>query len=919
MKKNNICISESTSSLYKSKVDDICISILEEPFFLPCSYSLLRRRVKAWRTWVRRNEKRLNILNLLPLFNDLYFIIKVREYDLTQIISSDMYLQKIENCRGNTVGKINFYIFAKEVTRLIDLTNDFLNRLILTENLLRDYDPKKERGLDKGQAKQWEVILANEKNKVNNLEAVVAFVGSVKAGKSTSINAIIGADVLPNRSDPMTTYPTLVRHKAGQHTPLLHFPLVDEFTDLVSNIKERLIESQKKTTLNDLFPSLRERNTAERILAQEYDKFSNKYEGKENILNILESINDLCRLASSEHIDLPFPAVESQNGAKFPIIDIQYHHISSESRNGNLSILDSPGPNEVGQGDRLRKIVYEQLSQASAVVVVCDFTKLKTNDEAELQDLVQEFLNQLSDRLFIFANKFDQRQSKDMDIDQTRQYLANNLFEGAVTPDRIFPVSSRRAFLANWARRELSLNSQLPSKDENGHTSDFGQQALGDDWEADINDINRLKRKADVSWEKSLFDDPLEHVIRMAYDNAALISLKGASSKLLDYCRTIDNFLKIRESVTTKQVKEVQKAIDQIESDIGKIETTRQVVREEMDGMIEDYEENIKLACNDASEEIKKAFTNYFVTGQLQSTFDEQIIRSDSAVRIRESITEVGHGLKKLYKNFKHNFTVSHRKKHRKQVDFPPGSSVLIFRGDRHRDEAAQKVAEIQGRLFEIFDETHNRMEQYLDMAAAILADNVQNYIHKELDDVLEQAKKKLEMSFNVTLNPPKPILNYDMQLLDETLDSSISEGLEIYKTYRKKEGWYRKPQRWLADLFHTKWGYEEIKKSIEVSQIDLQALRDNANHNVGHFKAQIQIEAANFVEKKLRPNVNSHFSNLTEYLEKFRGDLTDALEDKQMAANDQAALFDRIKCFENEIESMLLDAIAIQDSLDII
>jgi GTPase SAR1 family protein len=811
------------------------------------------------------------------------------------------------------MSKIHFDGLAKETVRLIDMTNDLLLRQLQTDNLLREYNSEKERGLDKGQAEQWRTILTNEKNKVNNLEAVVAFVGAVKAGKSTAINAIVGADILPNRSDPMTTYPTLVQHKPGQKSPLLHFPLADEFMQLVSDIKKRLIDCQKQTPLCELLPDLREQSIAERLLSDEYDEFSNEYKGREAIFDLLETINDICRLAASEHIDLPLPAAEDDSGAKMPVIEIQYHHIVDETHIGRLSILDSPGPNEVGQGDRLRRIVHEQLSRASAVVVVCDFTKLKTKDEAELQDIVQEFLKQLSDRLFIFANKFDQRQARDMDVDQTQQYLANNLFGAAVPPNRIFPVSSRRAFLANWARREIDLNGTLPSMDENGHTSDFGQQALGDDWESDINDIERVKRKANVSWDKSLFDKPLEQVIRMAYENAALISLKGASSKILDYCKTIDTFLKIRESVTTKQAKEVKKAIEQIESDIRKIEATRQIVKEKMDGMIDDYEDNIKSTCNHASEEIKMVVSTYFGTGEMRAPVDEEPKRTSSAVRIRKSITAVGQKLKKL------KFTVTNENIHIKKRDFPQGSRVLTYSGNNRRDEAEQKVADIQGRLLEIFNQAHTNMELYLDKATEILADHVQSNIHNELDELLEQAKKRLKMSFDVTLNPPNPILNRDKLFVDEILDSAIREGHDTSTTYREKSGlgFFRKPQRWFADLFDTKWGYQKVTNLYETSVVDLQALRDHANQLLGHFEAQIQNEAGVFVAKKLRPNVNDHFSSLAEYLAKFRGDLMDVLEDKQLAVEEQAQLHERIKDFETEIEGLLLDALALETGLD--
>lgn len=45
---------------------------------------------------------------------------------------------------------------------------------------------------------------------------MLAVVGTMKAGKSTTINAIVGQEILPNRNRPMTSVPTLIRHVPGK-------------------------------------------------------------------------------------------------------------------------------------------------------------------------------------------------------------------------------------------------------------------------------------------------------------------------------------------------------------------------------------------------------------------------------------------------------------------------------------------------------------------------------------------------------------------------------------------------------------------------------------------------------------------------------------------------------------------------------
>lgn len=66
-------------------------------------------------------------------------------------------------------------------------------------------------------------MLQNELCKVTRLEMVLAIVGTMKAGKSTTINAIVGTEVLPNRNRPMTALPTLIRHTCGKKIPYCIF------------------------------------------------------------------------------------------------------------------------------------------------------------------------------------------------------------------------------------------------------------------------------------------------------------------------------------------------------------------------------------------------------------------------------------------------------------------------------------------------------------------------------------------------------------------------------------------------------------------------------------------------------------------------------------------------------------------------
>lgn len=88
-------------------------------------------------------------------------------------------------------------------------------------------------------ADELKEILNNEIEKLQKFDVVLAVVGTMKAGKSTTINAIVGREILPNRNRPMTALPTLICHNPSKHTPSLTIK-PDVLNKLLMQLKPQL-------------------------------------------------------------------------------------------------------------------------------------------------------------------------------------------------------------------------------------------------------------------------------------------------------------------------------------------------------------------------------------------------------------------------------------------------------------------------------------------------------------------------------------------------------------------------------------------------------------------------------------------------------------------------------------------------------
>lgn len=324
-----------------------------------------------------------------------------------------------------------------------------------------DVSEDKQQGIDSQKIQNWQSVLNNEKKKVENLEMVLAVVGIMKAGKSTTINAISGSEILPNRNQPMTTLPTLIRHCKGKKVPVLSFMKHQPLEGMVNEIKKKLRELKQADKL-DLISLNKEKNGQELInrIINNNDEFSKeRYEGQKQIFDFLQKLNDLVRLAQDPHIDVEFPIGQYEDLNDLPFIEVEFTHLANlkEVDRGSISLLDTPGPNEYGQGKRLRKILDAQIARASVVLMIVDYNNLKSEAEAEIRDRLEEQTGLISDRLFTIVNKFDQKNTNSMNEDEVKQYVADTLMQGRISQKRVYPASAGNGFLANRAQQEIVL------------------------------------------------------------------------------------------------------------------------------------------------------------------------------------------------------------------------------------------------------------------------------------------------------------------------------------------------------------------------------------------------------------------------------------------------------------------------------
>ena len=434
------------------------------------------------------------------------------------------------------------------------------------------------RGVDAQQA-----MLNNELRKITRLEMVLAIVGTMKAGKSTTINAIVGTEVLPNRNRPMTALPTLIRHTPGQKEPVLHFSHASPIDELIQLLQKQLCDYDRGKLAQRLEIDKDMNTLLERI--EKGEAFEKHHLGAQPIFHCLKSLNDLVRLSQALGVEFPFSeytAIEH-----IPVIEVEFVHLAGlDAHLGQLTLLDTPGPNEAGQ-PHLQKMLSEQLSRASAVLAVMDYTQLKSISDEEVRQAISAAGKSVP--LYALVNKFDQKDRNSDDEEQVRAMISGTLMKGNISPGQIYPVSSMWAYLANRARYEMNVHGRLPDHQDQRWVQDFAEAALGRRWRtADLDDIDHIRHAADLLWEDSLFEQPIRKLIYAAYANASLFALRSASHKLLNYAQNAREYLDFRHQGLTVAFDELELNIARLEEDMTMLRQRQSVVSDEVQHEVEE-------------------------------------------------------------------------------------------------------------------------------------------------------------------------------------------------------------------------------------------------------------------------------------------------------------------------------------------
>ncbi|EGD4765933.1 dGTPase [Escherichia coli] len=787
----------------------------------------------------------------------------------------------------------NIALLCDEADRLLQLNINLLRQMVEEPDVLSDSKNENRLLFDKQKALKRIEELEGEQIKTARREMVLAVVGTMKAGKSTTINAIVGQEILPNRNRPMTSVPTLIRHVPGKTEPVLHLEHIQPVRNLLITLQEKLATPAGQQVAQTLQQTGDTRELLDILTDDGWLK--NEYHGEDEIFTGLASLNDLVRLAAAMGTKFPFD--EYAEVQKLPVIDVEFSHlVGMDECQGTLTLLDTPGPNEAGQ-PQMEVMMRDQLQKASAVLAVMDYTQMNSKADEE----VRKELNAIADvsvgRLFVLVNKFDEKDRNGDGADAVRQKVPAMLNSDVLPASRVYPGSSRQAYLANRALHELRKNGALPVNE--AWVGDFVREAFGpmveeDDWK----DCTKVNKKAEKLWNISLIDQLITEVIQSSHSRAAALAVDSAAAKLMQNAENISEYLSLRHQGLMQSIQSLQAHISSLLADIQEIEECQNQVTGDVRMAMEDINTKTGELLTKVCASLEEELNDYFRSGKRK---EQQMLEEENSAQPRE---------RNAFAFFHDIFGTGNQ--HDRMRDFDPDSPEIKF---SDRRAALELMTQIESTVTSLHREAEAQFRPELEKIVRGIETGFRGTALYATEKIAGRINARLEdEGFTVKISFPAVSQLQSRLAVKTNLSALMEERTETVTRRRRQDGVWGTLCRWANT---SDWGWKEYSVDVSCSVINMNKVRKEVMLLTRAYFGELQASIEQNINQPVRQEIDDFFCTFREKVEQLRNTLIQSSEDHKRDQQAQEHLTERLQELNERVPELITDSKALREELE--
>ena len=787
----------------------------------------------------------------------------------------------------------NIALLCDEADRLLQLNINLLRQMVEEPDVLSDSKNENRLLFDKQKALKRIEELEGEQIKTARREMVLAVVGTMKAGKSTTINAIVGQEILPNRNRPMTSVPTLIRHVPGKTEPVLHLEHIQPVRNLLITLQEKLATPAGQQVAQTLQQTGDTRELLDILTDDGWLK--NEYHGEEEIFTGLASLNDLVRLAAA--MGTAFPFDEYAEVQKLPVIDVEFSHlVGMDACQGTLTLLDTPGPNEAGQ-PQMEVMMRDQLQKASAVLAVMDYTQMNSKADEDVRKELNAIADVSAGRLFVLVNKFDEKDRNGDGADAVRQKVPAMLNSDVLPASRVYPGSSRQAYLANRALHELRKNGTLPV--DEAWVDDFVREAFGRMKKDYVcKDSELATEGATDLWECSLIDQLITEVILSSHSRAAALAVDSAAAKLMQNAENISEYLSLRHQGLMQSIQSLQAHITSLLEDIREIADCQEQVTADVRMAMEEIDARTRELLTGVCTSLEEELNDYFRSGKRK---EQQMLEEENSAQPRE---------RNAFAFFHDIFGTGNQ--HDRMRDFDPDSPEIKF---SDRREALELMTQIESTVTSLHREAEAQFRPELEKIVSGIETGFRGTALYATENIAGRINTRLEdEGFTVKISFPAVSQLQTRLAVKTNLSALMEERTETVTRRRRQSGLWGK----ICGAFGTSdWGWETYKEDVSRSVININTVRKEVMSLTRAYFGELQASIEQDINQPVRQEIDAFFCAFREKVEQLRNTLIQSSEDHKRDQQAQERLTRRLQALNERVPELITDSKALREELE--
>lgn len=787
----------------------------------------------------------------------------------------------------------NIALLCDEADRLLQLNINLLRQMVEEPDVLSDSKNENRLLFDKQKALKRIEELEGEQIKTARREMVLAVVGTMKAGKSTTINAIVGQEILPNRNRPMTSVPTLIRHVPGKTEPVLHLEHIQPVRNLLITLQEKLAPPAGQQVAQTLQQTGDTRELLDILTDDGWLK--NEYHGEEEIFTGLASLNDLVRLAAAMGTEFPFD--EYAEVQKLPVIDVEFSHlVGMDACQGTLTLLDTPGPNEAGQ-PQMEVMMRDQLQKASAVLAVMDYTQMNSKADEDVRKELNAIADVSAGRLFVLVNKFDEKDRNGDGADAVRQKVPAMLNSDVLPASRVYPGSSRQAYLANRALHELRKNGTLPV--DEAWVDDFVREAFGRMKKDYVcKDSELATEGATDLWECSLIDQLITEVILSSHSRAAALAVDSAAAKLMQNAENISEYLSLRHQGLMQSIQSLQAHITSLLEDIREIAGCQEQVTADVRMAMEEIDARTRELLTGVCTSLEEELNDYFRSGKRK---EQQMLEEENSAQPRE---------RNAFAFFHDIFGTGNQ--HDRMRDFDPDSPEIKF---SDRREALELMTQIESTVTSLHREAEAQFRPELEKIVSGIETGFRGTALYATENIAGRINTRLEdEGFTVKISFPAVSQLQTRLAVKTNLSALMEERTETVTRRRRQSGLWGK----ICGAFGTSdWGWETYKEDVSRSVININTVRKEVMSLTRAYFGELQASIEQDINQPVRQEIDAFFCAFREKVEQLRNTLIQSAEDHKRDQQAQERLTRRLQALNERVPELITDSKALREELE--